>query len=60
MGIGADFNQDYYQGYVRFDREEKTGYKSSSLVSPSPVNFGQRVDSTTDSFTAGAALTGEN
>ncbi|MCL1066130.1 MtrB/PioB family outer membrane beta-barrel protein, partial [Shewanella olleyana] len=60
VGIGADFNQDFYQGYVRFDTEDKTGYKSSSLVSPSPVNFGQRVDSTTDSFTAGAALTGQN
>ncbi|GIU49380.1 MULTISPECIES: MtrB/PioB family decaheme-associated outer membrane protein [Shewanella] len=60
VGIGADFKQDFYQGYVRFDSEDKTGYKSSSLVSPSPTNFGQRVDSTTDSFTAGAALTGDN
>ncbi|MEZ9539259.1 MtrB/PioB family decaheme-associated outer membrane protein [Shewanella sp. 10N.286.51.B8] len=60
MGFGAKVKQDFYQGYLRYETEDKSGYKSSSIVTPSPVNIGLVVDSTTDSFTAGAALTGDN
>ncbi|WP_144214387.1 MtrB/PioB family decaheme-associated outer membrane protein [Shewanella donghaensis] len=59
MGLGAKVKQDGYQAYLRYETEDKTGYKSSSIVTPNPVNIGLVVDSTTDSFTAGAALTGE-
>ncbi|AZG74924.1 MtrB/PioB family decaheme-associated outer membrane protein [Shewanella livingstonensis] len=58
--IEADVKQDNYQGYVQFETEDKSGYTSSSIITPSPVNIGLVVDSTTDSFTAGAILNGAN
>ena len=46
--------------YARFDREDKTGHRSASLMSPSPVNFAEPVDETTDKFSAGIVLDGDN
>lgn len=60
MALQAEVQHDMYQGYVQFETEDKSGYTSSSVMNPSPVNIGLVVDSTTDSFTAGAVLSGSH
>ncbi|SDJ25742.1 decaheme-associated outer membrane protein, MtrB/PioB family [Ferrimonas sediminum] len=45
--------------YLDYRTEDKTGHQRSSVVTPSPVNLAKRVDSTTDTFAAGAQLQGQ-
>ncbi|WP_299795118.1 MtrB/PioB family decaheme-associated outer membrane protein [uncultured Shewanella sp.] len=59
-GLGLSYGRDFYQAYVRYDHEDKTGYQSSSIVTPLPVNFGLPVDANTDNLTAGLSLSGDN
>ncbi|WP_394130843.1 MtrB/PioB family decaheme-associated outer membrane protein [Shewanella maritima] len=60
VAIGAEFEQDIYQAFVKYSHEEKTGTQSSSLVSPSPINFGLPVDARTQQLDAGLNLSGDN
>lgn len=60
VGLGFEFDQDFYGVFVKYSQEDKTGYKSSSLVSPSPINFGLPTDSTTQQLDAGIHLSGDN
>ncbi|WOT04197.1 MtrB/PioB family decaheme-associated outer membrane protein [Shewanella youngdeokensis] len=63
IGFEYDFAQLTGLGlssFARYDREDKTGNRSASLVNPSPVNFAEPVDETTDKFSAGVVLDGEN
>ncbi|MDB2387235.1 MtrB/PioB family decaheme-associated outer membrane protein [Shewanella sp.] len=64
---GIGFEYDFSEltalelsSYARFDREDKTGHRSASLMSPSPVNFAEPVDETTDKLGAGIVLEGDN
>ncbi|PKI06655.1 hypothetical protein CXF78_09285 [Shewanella sp. 11B5] len=59
-GLGLSYGQDFYQAYVRYEHENKTGYQSSSIVTPRPVNFGLPVDANTDNLTAGLSLSGDS
>ncbi|WP_351088317.1 MtrB/PioB family decaheme-associated outer membrane protein [Shewanella sp. S1-49-MNA-CIBAN-0167] len=59
-GLGLSYGQDFYQAYVRYEHEHKTGYQSSSIVTPRPVNFGLPVDANTDNLTAGLSLSGDS
>jgi len=59
-GLGLSYGRDFYQAYVRYDHENKTGYQSSSIVTPRPVNFGLPVDANSDNLTAGLSLSGDN
>ncbi|QQX79861.1 MtrB/PioB family decaheme-associated outer membrane protein [Shewanella sp. KX20019] len=59
-GLGLSYGRDFYQAYLRYDHENKTGYQSSSIVTPRPVNFGQPVDANTDSLTTGLSLSGDS
>ncbi|PKH60031.1 hypothetical protein CXF83_22000 [Shewanella sp. Choline-02u-19] len=59
-GLGLSYGRDFYQAYVRYDHEQKTGYQSSSIVTPRPVNFGLPIDASTDNLTAGLSLSGDN
>ncbi|PKG56034.1 MtrB/PioB family decaheme-associated outer membrane protein [Shewanella sp. GutDb-MelDb] len=63
IGFEYDFSKLTDLGlnsYARYDREDKTGNRSASLMDPSPVNFAEPVDETTDNFSAGVVLDGEN
>ncbi|MCL1142845.1 MtrB/PioB family decaheme-associated outer membrane protein [Shewanella gaetbuli] len=60
VGLGFDYGQDFYGAFVNYSQEAKTGTKSSSLVSPSPINFGQPIDATTKQFDAGIHFSGQN
>ncbi|MGP1832477.1 MtrB/PioB family decaheme-associated outer membrane protein [Shewanella frigidimarina] len=59
-GLSLSYGQDFYQAYVRYEHENKTGYQSSSIVTPRPVNFGLPVDANTDNLTAGLSLSGDS
>lgn len=64
-GIGIEYDFSTFtdlglSSYARYDREDKTGNRSASLMSPSPVNFAEPVDETTDKFSAGVVLDGNN
>ncbi|MCZ4337893.1 MtrB/PioB family decaheme-associated outer membrane protein [Shewanella colwelliana] len=59
-GLGLSYGRDFYQAYVRYDHENKTGYQSSSMVTPRPVNFGLPVDANTDNLTAGLSFSGDS
>ncbi|QDF74610.1 MULTISPECIES: MtrB/PioB family decaheme-associated outer membrane protein [Shewanella] len=59
-GLGLNFGRDFYQAYVRYEHENKTGYQSASMVTPRPVNFGLPVDADTDKLTAGMSMSGVN
>ncbi|RPA64096.1 MtrB/PioB family decaheme-associated outer membrane protein [Shewanella frigidimarina] len=59
-GLGLSYGQDFYQAYVRYEHENKTGYQSSSIVTPRPVNFSLPVDANTDNLTAGLSLSGDS
>lgn len=63
IGFEYDFSEVLGLGlssYARYDREDKTGHRSASLTSPRPTNFAEAVDETTDKFSAGVVLDGEN
>ncbi|MCG9745964.1 MtrB/PioB family decaheme-associated outer membrane protein [Shewanella sp. Isolate8] len=60
IGLGFDYGRDFYRASVRFSQVGKTGHQSSSIVTPSPVNFGLPVDATTRQWDAGLALKGDN
>lgn len=64
-GIGFEYDFASVLGlglssYARYNHEEKTGHRSASLTSPSPINFANAVDETTDKFSAGVVLDGSN
>ncbi|MCL2915225.1 MtrB/PioB family decaheme-associated outer membrane protein [Shewanella corallii] len=59
LGFEYQINEDL-NTYVRYDREDKTGSKSASLMSPRPINFAQPVDESTDKLSAGVVLSGAN
>lgn len=60
-GLGVEYQiNDALNTYVRYDREDKTGSKSASLVSPRPINFAQVVDESNDKLSAGVVLSGES
>ncbi|WP_028114817.1 MtrB/PioB family decaheme-associated outer membrane protein [Ferrimonas kyonanensis] len=62
IGVGVSASQPLaglpISTYVNYRTEDKTGHQRSSVVTPSPVNLAKRVDSTTDTFAAGAQLEG--
>ena len=60
VALGFDYGQDFYGAFVKYSQEDKTGHKSASLVSPSPINFGQPIDATTKQFDAGINFSGQN
>ena len=62
MGLSAEhqFGEQDYQVFAKYSQEEKTGYKASSFVSPRPTNFGLPVDATTDKFSSGLSVSGQN
>lgn len=64
IGFRYDFGQLAQFGdlssYVRYDREEKQGHRSASLMSPRPVNFALPVDESNDKLQAGLQLSGDN
>ncbi|MGI2066361.1 MtrB/PioB family decaheme-associated outer membrane protein [Shewanella sp. MF08487] len=60
VGLGFKYGQDSYGMFVKYNQEDKTGYQSSSLVSPNPINFGLPIDSTTQQLDAGLHLLGDN
>ncbi|MCL1147062.1 MtrB/PioB family decaheme-associated outer membrane protein [Shewanella marinintestina] len=63
IGFEYDFSEVLGLGlssYARYDREDKTGHRSASLTSPTPTNFAEAVDETTDKFSAGVVLDGAN
>ena len=60
LGLGLEYGQDFYRGFIRYNQEDKTGHQSSSIVTPQPVNFGLPVDATTKQWDAGIALHGDN
>jgi len=62
-GIGLEYDFSGYvplglNTYLRYDREDKQGHRSASLVNPRPTNFAEAVDETTDKFKAGLLLNG--
>jgi len=61
MELSAEhqFGEQDYQVFARYSQEEKTGYKSSSFVSPRPTNFGLPVDATTDKISSGLSIGGQ-
>ncbi len=60
LGLGFEYGHDFYTGFLHYSQEDKTGYKSSSIITPSPVNFGLPVDATTKQWDAGISLNGDN
>jgi MtrB/PioB family decaheme-associated outer membrane protein len=60
LSAGHQWGEQYYQIFARYSQEEKTGYQTSSLVSPRPTNFGLPVDATTDKLTSGLSISGQN
>ncbi|WBJ96014.1 MtrB/PioB family decaheme-associated outer membrane protein [Shewanella sp. MTB7] len=60
VGLGLEYGRDFYSGFVHYSQEAKTGYQSSSIVTPRPTNFGLPVDSTTKQWDAGLGLSGDN
>ncbi|MDO6774504.1 MtrB/PioB family outer membrane beta-barrel protein, partial [Shewanella sp. 3_MG-2023] len=60
VALGMEYGQDFYGAFVKYSQEDKTGHKSASLVSPSPINFGLPTDSRTKQLDAGVNLSGEN
>ncbi|WP_299797988.1 MtrB/PioB family decaheme-associated outer membrane protein [uncultured Shewanella sp.] len=58
--IGFSYGEGFYDTFIRYSQEDKTGHQSKSLVAPSPVNFGIPVDATTKQLDAGASLAGDN
>lgn len=58
-GLGFELMGDWYQSWIRYDREEKTGHQQASLISPRPINFALPVDSSTDELEAGIAFSGD-
>ncbi|WP_335912374.1 MtrB/PioB family decaheme-associated outer membrane protein [Shewanella indica] len=64
IGFRYDFGQLAQIGdlssYVRYDREEKQGHRSASLMTPRPVNFALPVDESNDKLRAGLQLSGDN
>ncbi len=62
MGLSAQhqFGEQDYQVFAKYSQEEKTGYKASSFVSPRPTHFGLPVDATTDKFSSGLSVSGQN
>jgi MtrB/PioB family decaheme-associated outer membrane protein len=60
LGIGLVFNQDDYNSFVSYSQEDKTGYRSSSIVTSSPINIGLPVNATTSQWDAGIGLNGDN
>ncbi|MGI2258436.1 MtrB/PioB family decaheme-associated outer membrane protein [Shewanella sp. GXUN23E] len=59
-GLGLEYRLGDLQSWIRYDREEKTGHRQASLVSPKPINFALPVDSSTDSLAAGLAFSGQH
>ncbi|QYJ87945.1 MtrB/PioB family decaheme-associated outer membrane protein [Shewanella mesophila] len=60
IGLDFEYGRDFYKGYLRYSQEEKSGHQSSSVVTPSPINFGLPVDATTQQWDAGIVLRGDN
>ncbi|MCG9729527.1 MtrB/PioB family decaheme-associated outer membrane protein [Shewanella sp. Isolate13] len=60
IGLGFDYGRDFYNAFAHYSQEDKTGHLSSSILTPSPVNFGLPVDATTKQWDAGLALNGDN
>ena len=60
VALGMEYGQDFYGVFVNYSQEDKTGHKSASLVSPSPINFGLPTDSRTKQLDAGVHLSGDN
>ncbi|MFC1520460.1 MtrB/PioB family outer membrane beta-barrel protein, partial [Pseudomonadota bacterium] len=60
VALGMEYGQDFYGAFVKYSQEDKTGHKSASLVSPSPINFGLPTDATTKQFDAGINFAGQN
>ena len=60
VGLGLEYGRDIFNGFVRYSQEAKTGYQSSSIVTPRPTNLGLPVDSTTKQWDAGVGLSGDN
>lgn len=60
VGLGFEYTQDFYGGFVKYSQEDKSGHQSASLVSPSPVNFGLPTDARTKQLDAGVNLSGDN
>ncbi|MFV7785591.1 MtrB/PioB family decaheme-associated outer membrane protein [Shewanella marisflavi] len=60
FGLGFEYGQDFYNVFANYSQESKKGTKSSSLVSPTPINFGLPVDATTSQFDAGINFSGKN
>ncbi|MBY5991035.1 MtrB/PioB family decaheme-associated outer membrane protein [Ferrimonas balearica] len=59
-GFAFDVGGELWNTYASFQREDKTGTKSSSVAGLSATNIVAPVDSTTDRWEAGAKLTGQN
>lgn len=60
LGVGFEYGQDFYQGFIKYSQEDKTGHQSASLVSPNPINFGLPTDSRTKQLDAGVNLSDDN
>ncbi|MGI2261697.1 MtrB/PioB family outer membrane beta-barrel protein, partial [Shewanella sp. GXUN23E] len=60
-GIGVEYQlNEMLNTYVRYDRQDRSGNRSASLINPRPTNFVQPVDESTDKLSAGVVLSGDN
>ncbi|MBR9729619.1 MtrB/PioB family decaheme-associated outer membrane protein [Shewanella intestini] len=60
IGLGFDYTHDLYNAFVSYSQESKTGFKSSSITAPTPINIGAPVDAKTKQFDAGVNMSGDN
>jgi MtrB/PioB family decaheme-associated outer membrane protein len=60
LGVGVVYKNDEYNSFVSYNQEDKTGHRSSSIVTPSPINIGLPVNATTSQWDAGIGLNGDN